>query len=267
MLSLCFVPGCWLAGWFSDPQPIPARDIDDLPDDISALLEIADEQIDKPTSKKELIRAVDALEKVGELLGERSVDVEPVEVHIRLVRACFLVSERENETTQKLAWIAKGEEAAETTIRERPSRVEGHYYLAALQGRRLEQGGLSGIIKIRTVEDLGLRAAEIDPSFEEGGPYRLLAMLYAKTPPWPTSVGDIDLALDYAEKAIGVSDYALNHLIMAEVLIEAEEYGEAKAELRKVLSAPKTGRWAREGEQWRPHAQQLLRQLENLSSN
>ncbi|MCP4674074.1 MAG: hypothetical protein GY854_00840 [Deltaproteobacteria bacterium] len=238
-----------------------------MPDDIPALLEIADDQIDRPTSKKELIRAVDALEKVRELLGERSVDVEPVEVHIRLALACFLVSEREDETAKKLAWITKGEEAAEETLRERPNRVEGYYYLAVLQGRRLEHGGLSGIIRVRSVEDLGLKAVDIDPSFEEGGPYRLLAMLYAKAPPWPTSVGDVDLALEYAEKAVELSDYALNHLIMAEVLIEAEEFDEAKAELRKVLSAPKTGRWARDGEQWRPHARQLLRQLESLSSN
>jgi hypothetical protein len=53
----------------------------------------------------------------------------------------------------------------------------------------------------------------------------------------------------------------MNHLIRAEVLIEDDELVEARAELRGVLAAPKVGRWAQEGERWRRHARQLLKQI------
>ena len=86
-------------------------------------------------------------------------------------------------------------------------------------------------------------------------------MLYAKAPPWPTSVGDVDLGLEYAQKALDLSDYPLNHFIMAEVLIQAEEFEDASVELQKVLSAPNEGKWAAESAHWRTRAELLLRQL------
>jgi hypothetical protein len=261
---LVLLPGCFISRWFAEaPPPKKPPDVGELPDDIPSLMDLADSQLEKASSRTGLIRAVAALEKAEDLLGERPSTVEPTEVQIRLARAAFLISETEDDPTEKLVWITKGEDAAEAVRRARPDRVEGHYYLAVLKGRRVEQGGLSGIVKVHGVENLGLEAAEIDPSFEDGGPYRLLAMLYAKTPPWPTSIGDVDLALEYAEKAIAISDYPLNHLIMAEVLIEEEEFARAREELRRVLAAPKQGKWAREGEQWRPYARGLLNQLES----
>jgi hypothetical protein len=115
----------------------------------------------------------------------------------------------------------------------------------------------------RNVEDLGIKAAELDARFEDGAPYRLLAMLYAKAPPWPTSIGDIDKAIEFADKAVAVSDYPMNHLVRGEVLIEANEDVEARKELKLVLTAPKSGRWAHEGEIWRPYALQLLDRIDS----
>ncbi len=259
MFVLSIQSGC---SWFHDSHPAPVVPrLSGLPDDIPSLIELADEQIEEVTSKGDLIFAISALEKTKELLGQQPATIEMTDIDIRLAVTCFLISEREDDSTQKLAWITKGEEAAEAVVQARPGRVEGHYYMAVLIGRRIEQGGLSGFIEVRTVRDLGLKAAELEPGFEKGAPYRLLAMLYAKAPSWPTSIGDIDLALEYAEKALGVSRYALNHLIMAEVLIEDGEYVKARRALRKVLAAPKVGRWAKEGEQWRPYARQLLEKI------
>ena len=187
-----------------------------------------------------------------------------MDVQWRLARACFFASELEKEAAIRLNWIAKGEDAGQTAVRERPDRVEGYYYLAVLKGRRAEISGLgfSAMILARKVEHLGEKAVDIDPNFEDGAPYRLLAMLYANAPPWPTSIGDMDKAIEFAQKAIDLSDYPMNHLIMAEVLIEADEIEDARDELKKVLAAPKVGRWANDGERWRPHARRLLSKIQ-----
>ncbi len=177
---------------------------------------------------------------------------------IQLAVTSFDASERETDETARTAWLQKGGEAAEAASKARPERIEGHYYVAVIKGRLAEQGGLSSLGMIKDIEDLGEKTAEMDPSFEEGGPYRLLAMLYAKAPPWPTSVGDMDLALEYAQKALSTSDYPMNHLIMAEVLLEDGDQQGAIEALETVLAAPVEGNWARDAEIWRPYAEKLL---------
>lgn len=265
-LVLCFfLSGCSIfSNWFSEPKiaVVPEHHNDKLPDDIPSLSALAKDKIFAQRSAEELIIAVAALEKIQRLLGEQLSDVEPFDVFIQIAHACHLINEIEKDSSQALSWVVKGEDAARNAKYARPDRVEGHYYLAMLLGRRAERGGLGGIGMVKEVEELGLKCIEIDPSFADGGPYRLLAMLYAKAPPWPTSVGDIDLAVEYAQKALELSDMPVNHMIYAEVLIEDDELELAREQLKIVLAAPKVGTWAIEGELWRPYARQLLKRLE-----
>ena len=238
---------------------------DSLPNDPDALLAFAESKAVADAHLSELLDAAAALDKAAELAKTRKSPLPPAEIAWRLARVCFFAAELEKGTADKLIWIARGEAAAEIAVRELPDRVEGYYYLAVLKGRRAQHSGIgfSAMALARRVEELGLKAAALDPRFEDGGPYRLLAMLYAHAPPWPTSIGDIDEALAYAERAVGVSDYPMNHLVRGEVLIEAGELVAARHELKLVLAAPKVGRWAHEGEIWRPYARQLLDRIDS----
>ena len=238
---------------------------DSLPNDIDVLVAFADARALEDSQFQELTAAADALDKAIELAKVRKTSIDPSELRWRQARVCFYASEQQKGTADKLIWIARGEDAAEAAIRELPDRVEGYYYLAVLNGRRAQHSGIgfSAMILAKRVEELGLKAVALDPSFESGGPYRLLAMLYVHAPPWPTSIGDLDKAIDYAEKAVDVADYPMNHLVRGEVLIEADEDVEARNELKMVLAAPKSGRWAHEGEIWRPYARQLLDRIDS----
>jgi len=213
----------------------------------------------------DLSDAADALDKAMRLAQTHAPSLSRAEMSWRLARICFYAAEQEKGSADKLIWIARGELAAAVTIKDLPKRVEGYYYLAVLKGRRAQHSGIgfSAMSLAKSVEELGLKSIALDPTFEDGGPYRLLAMLYAYAPPWPTSIGDVDKALEFAERAVGVSDYPMNHLVRAEVLAEADELDAAKVEVNKVLSAPKDGLWAHEGEVWRPYARQLLVRIES----
>jgi tetratricopeptide (TPR) repeat protein len=260
VLLLVFVSaGCRL--WSTAPPRTIAAARDELPNSPDALLAIAAARDTEDSPREDLLVAVEAYTKALRLVAaESSRQISLGELSWRLARACFLLAEIERNTTDKLATLARGGDAATRSIRERPDRVEGHYWRAVLVGRQAENSGLgfSAMKLAKEVEKLGLAAAQIDPRFENGGPLRLLAMLYAKAPPWPTSIGDIDKALEYADRAVTLVDYPLNRLFRAEVLIEAEDFGQARTELKAVLTAPKVGQWAREGERWRPYARQLL---------
>ena len=259
-------PGCWL---FRSEPPRPAlraeKDDDAYPDDLDSLLAFAERSSREDSSIESLFQAIRAYEKAQRMLRGRSSPTPVFEVSWKLARACFLASEIEHDPTERLGLIQRGEDAAESAIRERPDRVEGYYYAAVLKGRRAEVSGLgfSAMSLANEVEKLGKRAVVLDPEFDNASPLRVLAMLYAKAPPWPTSIGDVDLALEYADRAVELADYPMNHLIRAEVLIEAGEPGAARDELKRVLAAPKHGRWAEEGERWRPYARKLLDRLES----
>jgi tetratricopeptide (TPR) repeat protein len=264
ILVTCLLPGCFISNLIVEkPIPPPIPPADELPDDIPSLLDLANREIEEQATVEELAIAVAALQKAAALVDEKkSSKVDKIEIQLQLAIACFLASELEPDASIRLSWIAEGEKAAEKTQKAWPERVEGYYYLAVLKGRRAEQGGLSGIGQVKDIEELALKAAEMDATFEDGGAYRMLALLYLNAPPWPTSLGDIDLAIEYAKRAVEISDYPLNHLFYGEVLIEDEEFVRAREELRGVISAPKTGRWATEGEHWRSYARKLLKEIE-----
>lgn len=245
--------------------PIEAQAQEPLPSDDEQLYALCNSHNRANALMADLQTAIAGYERlVAQILEGRS-SLALVEVRWRLARALFFVSEKETDAREQLRWIVKGEEVAEAVRLARPDRVEGHYYSALLKGRRaqISQIGFGAMKLAEKVLELGKKAVEIDESYEDGGPLRLLAMLYAKAPPWPTSVGDMDLALEIAERALEISDYPMNHLIMAEVLIEDDEIERAQEELARVLSAPKVGKWAEEGEQWRPYAMKLLTEIGN----
>jgi hypothetical protein len=255
---LATLSGCWCG----TPVIVPLKTSNVLPENVPELIAFADVRASEDAGLDDLTAAVEALEKAVKLRGQEPSSVQPFEVHWRLARACLLASEIENASAEKTAWLLRGEDAAGAATRENPNGVEGYYYMAALRGRRVQQSGLGGITLVGSVETLGLKAAELDPVFEDAGAYRLLGMLYSQAPPWPTSVGDMDLAVEYAQKAVATSDYPLNKLFLAQVLIEAGDPHGARTALREVLAAPKVGRWAKVGERWRLYARQLQNRLE-----
>jgi hypothetical protein len=247
-------------------RPPADKKRDTLPADIDVLIAFAESKTFEDSRVNELSDAADALDKAMLLSQSHpSSAMPPAEMEWRSARVCFFAAEQEKGTADKLVWIARGEQAAQKAIRDLPRRVEGYYYLAVLKGRRAQHSGIgfSAMALAKDVEELGLKAVELNPAFEDGGPYRLLAMLYAHAPPWPTSIGDIDKAIDFADKAVGVSDYPMNHMVRGEVLVEADEIDGARKELGIVLAAPKSGRWAHEGELWRSYARQLLTKIES----
>ena len=224
---------------------------------------LADEKIHVSSTVRDLAIATQALEKAEQLMAEQESAIQLVDVRIRYIKACVLITENEPDPAQRMAWIRRGIDVGASIQKESPRRVEGYYYQAALKGRHAEmEGGVRGFLEVGEVEELGLKAEKLDASYDDGAPLRLLALLYAKAPSWPKSVGDVDLALEYAEQAVALSDYPLNHYTMAEVLIQAEEFDEARQALQKVLSAPEEGKWARESAHWRAHAETMLTQLQ-----
>lgn len=128
-----------------------------------------------------------------------------------------LCAEREPESPPCLYALAVG---LGVDAREHPSRA-----LPAL-GRMVE-----ALEKVRALA----------PGFDESGPDRVLALLYARAPGWPVGPGDPEAAVERARAAVDRSpDFPPNALALAEALIATG----SKQEARTVLDPVRQRLWA-----------------------
>lgn len=126
---------------------------------------------------------------------------------------------------------------ADAAIRLDDDRVEGHYYRAVAIGYVLDKSTLPDLSLIDDLEEAGLRARELDASFNGAGPLRLLAMLYWQAPPWPVGpedAGDDEIIDDMFREAIQrAPGCAENHVCYAEYLEDRDRDAEAFEHARR----------------------------------
>jgi len=93
-----------------------------------------------------------------------------------------------------------------------------------------------------------LKAARAaDPRVEHGGPDRVLGAIHLRAPPWPISVGDLDLAIEHSEAAVELAPgWPENQLVLAEALLADDREGDAAKVLDGVaarLDDPRYAPW------------------------
>jgi len=120
-----------------------------------------------------------------------------------------------------------------------------HYYLAANLGLAINDHPVQAAENLHRLEDELNLAVKLSKSIDQGGPLRLLGMLYLKAPPWPTGVGDGDKAIALLKESVDqFPTHPLNHLFYAEALFEVDEKAaEAKTEIQKGQVLLADGPW------------------------
>ncbi|WP_319765240.1 hypothetical protein [Maridesulfovibrio sp.] len=114
----------------------------------------------------------------------------------------------------------------------------GHYLLAYLIAKEAQLAPLKGLDLVPRMEQEALAASRLSPQVDHGGPARFLGELYLKAPVAPISIGDMDKALEYYEKAVKIApDFSMNHLGLATALLEDDEMKEACAHYDKALQS------------------------------
>jgi tetratricopeptide (TPR) repeat protein len=164
------------------------------------------------------------------------------------------------ETEQRLDYYEKGKYYAGMMTREYPAWADGHYWLALNLCGVAEVGGAGRALRLlpEIVEHLE-RAADIDPTYDQAGPHRVLGRIYSEAPAWPLSVGDIFKSRQHLELAVKIApENSTNHLFLAETLMHLGKKKEALAELDKVFKSTKHATWPLGVEQDRREAHRLL---------
>lgn len=212
-----------------------------LPDDVEALLLVADEAARRGPSGPDLERSLAAAERA------LAVDPQHSAAAWRAARALFFLADRAADSSESAELAAKCIDASAIATRNRPALAEAFYYQALCMGARARVKSIEGLDLVKRMVEAGTRAREIDPQVLHGGPDRLLGGIFLRAPAWPASVGDLDAALEHLEAAIALApEWAENHVLLAEALLSDEREDEARASLaraRALLDHPDADGW------------------------
>jgi tetratricopeptide (TPR) repeat protein len=104
------------------------------------------------------------------------------------------------------------------------------YWLAAALGLQARERTATAKDALSRMTDLLHRAIQKDPSIDQGGPHRLLAIVLLRAPSWPLGPGDPEAALPEAQAAVRIApNYPPNQLVLAEALKKSGRSAEARA--------------------------------------
>lgn len=154
-----------------------------------------------------------------------------------VIQADFTTSRKEQK---KIA--QKALNLAENCLRINPNDVACLYYRAQAIG--LSNRSFFGYTKrVRQMIQDWEKVKQIDPTFDHGGPYRMIAEVYMEL---PKSFGpkdlrqDLNRSIEYLEKATQISDYPTNYLDLADAYLQFKKTQAAQKAFEKAKqSLPK----------------------------
>ncbi len=184
----------------------------------------------------------------------------------RAARACAWLAEQAGDAKDKPQQLKIADEGvgyAQRCTFVDPDRKEGHYYMAlcyAMHADAVPSQGLALVPKM--VKELKKADEPIGGGIDHSGPDRVLGLIYLNAPPWPTSVGDVDEAVDKLENACDQNPgFPENHLALAEAYIKTRKYKDARKHLERVLAAEPAPDWAAELPKLKQRAEQFMKKL------
>ena len=174
-----------------------------------------------------------------------------------------------------LVWLAEHEEASEAREQAATRAVQAAqwcdataspapcaYWKAAALGQQARERPSTGLSAMPLIETGFKEAAKADPSLEQGGPDRALALFYLRAPGWPAGPGDPEKGLAHARRAAEIgNDYPPNHLALGEALAKTGDASSARREYARAralaFSADETG--DPDAKDWMHEAEEAIR--------
>jgi hypothetical protein len=241
-LIILFVSAC-LAACASTPRPVEAPSPPQKPlatDEIKTLQTEADAHCQQTAER--------ALRDTGydQAVRAQRAAAQDRDIGLILARCALMKADVEAKSDRRIELSEQGYEAARRVSRG-PDDAEAAYLQAVNLGLHVQAKGLTAVGRLSELVKL-LKIAGEQPQLDDGGPWRVLGLLYVKAPAWPVGPGDLDLGLDLLKKAAETyPEHPLNHLFYAEALIADGKKEQARAELERTraLATPqRLGDWS-----------------------
>ncbi len=179
---------------------------------------------------------------------------------LRLASLYAWLGVHQKDRDEELSYYQRAVKVAGRAVKLYPDHPGPHYWLGVAYGLMADTCNfLRALEFIQPLKRQMKRLMELDPSYEYGGPYRVLGRLYTKLP--ALMGGDLDLAERYLRKAVSLGPgYWLNHLYLAAVLLEKGKEKEARALVARVRDGELLQGLEPESRFWKKSAARLLRE-------
>ncbi len=177
-------------------------------------------------------------------------------------RVCFLLADVEPDADRRRLLAAEGARWGEIAESLGGSSDASTLYHHAMNlGIAVRDNVVVALKNLGRIEALLTRASALDPGVDQGGPVRVLGMLYIQAPAWPQGVGDPDRGLGLLRYAAHhFPGHPMNHLFLARALWEVEgedALDRVARHLCRALRLAEAREWGRAGEDWRRQARDL----------
>jgi tetratricopeptide (TPR) repeat protein len=163
--------------------------------------------------------------------------------------------------SQQLAVLELAVEAAKQAVAINPQSLAGHYWLGVCYG---VYGKAKGVMKslslVDPIKEEMAVVTKANPSYEDGGAYRVLGRLYFKLP--GLAGGSNAKAVENLKKSVELGPQRwLNHLYLAEVYLATDKKAEAKELLQSIIAGPAQTGLEPEYADWKAEAEKMLKGL------
>ena len=176
----------------------------------------------------------------------------------RLSRILYYIGEHTEKKKEKKSIFAQGVYYAERAIDLEPEKPDGHYWHGVNNGKYGEtRGVLKSLFLVKPIKRAMNKVIELDRSYEDGGPDRVLGRVYFKLPGFAGGSKDKSLEHLLKSKEYGPND-AVTRIYLAETYLELDEIDKARQELDYVLNLEPDSRWTVAVEENKKVARELL---------
>jgi len=176
----------------------------------------------------------------------------------RLSRILYYIGEHTEKKKEKKSIFAQGVYYAERAIDLEPEKPDGHYWHGVNNGKYGEtRGVLKSLFLVKPIKRAMNKVIELDRSYEEGGPDRVLGRVYFKLPGFAGGSKEKSLEHLLKSKEYGPND-AVTRIYLAETYLELDEIDKARQELDYVLNLEPDSRWTVAVEENKKVARELL---------
>lgn len=181
------------------------------------------------------------------------------EAYWKLARIFYYIGANNESNKEKKIIFSRGIYNAERAVELKPEKPDGYYWLGVNYGVYGEaRGVLKSLFLIDDIKEAMNKVIELDRSYEEGGPDRVLGRLYFKVPGF--AGGSKKKSLEHLQKSLeyGPND-PLTRYYLADTYLSLDEIENSRKELDFVLSLESDDRWVSGVNNAKKDAEKLLK--------
>jgi tetratricopeptide (TPR) repeat protein len=188
-------------------------------------------------------------------------DARRVEGLVGNIRAMAWLIDHEDDAEARRRDAVSAVQSAQWCARAAPGSAVCAYWLGAALGLQARERHATALDALPRIEEAFKQAAAAEPTLEQGGPDRALALLYLRAPGWPTGPGDADLGLEHARKAVALNpEYPPNQLALGEALFSTGDTDAGRTAYTRAidLAHAMSAKAGTDAEEWIHEAQAAL---------